>query len=105
MVVSVFASYALARKKFRGAAIVMLIVLATMMLPEEVVAIPLSVVLSDLPLLHVNLIGTYLGMILPDHAPIGLKCPPLVADETARERNVFGCRSRAAGNEKAPYRF
>ena len=43
----------------------MLIVLATMMLPEEVVAIPLSVVLSDLPALHVNLIGTYLGMILP----------------------------------------
>ena len=53
------------RTRFRGAAIVMLIVLATMMLPEEVVAIPLSVVLSDLPALHVNLIGTYLGMILP----------------------------------------
>src|SRR5256885_9196317 len=65
MIVSVFASYALARKKFVGAAIVMLLVLATMMLPEEVVAIPLSVVLSDLPLVHVNLIGTYLGMILP----------------------------------------
>src|SRR2546423_4112785 len=65
MIVSVFASYALARKKFRGAAIVMLVVLATMMLPEEVVAIPLSVVLSDLPVLHVNLIGSYLGMILP----------------------------------------
>jgi len=65
MIVSVFASYALARKRFRGAAIVMLIVLATMMLPEEVVAIPLSVVLSDLPVLHLNLIGNYLGMILP----------------------------------------
>jgi len=65
MIVSVFASYALARKRFRGAAIVMLVVLATMMLPEEVVAIPLSVVLSDLPVFHVNLIGTYLGMILP----------------------------------------
>src|SRR5256886_8571722 len=68
MIVSVFASYALARKKFVGAAIVMLLVLATMMLPEEVVAIPLSVVLSDVPLLHVNLIGTYLGMILPEAA-------------------------------------
>jgi multiple sugar transport system permease protein len=65
MVVSVFAAYALARKRFRGAALVMLAILATMMLPEEVIAIPLSVVLSDLPLLHVNLIGSYAGMILP----------------------------------------
>jgi multiple sugar transport system permease protein len=65
LIVSVFASYALARKKFRGAAIVGLAILVTMMLPEEVVAIPLSVVLSDMPVLHVNLIGTYAGMILP----------------------------------------
>jgi multiple sugar transport system permease protein len=65
MIVSVFASYALARKKFRGAAIVALAILVTMMLPEEVVAIPLSVVLSDMPVLHINLIGTYAGMILP----------------------------------------
>jgi multiple sugar transport system permease protein len=65
MAVSVFAAYALARKRFRGAALVMLAILATMMLPEEVIAIPLSVVLSDMPLLHVNLIGSYAGMILP----------------------------------------
>jgi multiple sugar transport system permease protein len=63
--VSIFASYALARKKFRGSAIVMLAILTTMMLPDEIIAIPLSVVLSDLPLLHINLIGTYAGMILP----------------------------------------
>src|SRR5262249_50671748 len=65
VVVSVFAAYALARKRWRGAALVMLAILATMMLPEEVIAIPLSVVLSDMPLLHVNLIGSYAGMILP----------------------------------------
>jgi multiple sugar transport system permease protein len=87
LVVSVFAAYALARKKFRGAAVTMLLILATMMLPEEVIAIPLSVVLADLPApLHelvpfhlaylldgmgreipsdINLIGTYAGMILP----------------------------------------
>jgi multiple sugar transport system permease protein len=65
MAVSVFAAYALARKRFRGAALVMLAILATMMLPEEVIAIPLSVVLSDMPLLHINLIGSYAGMILP----------------------------------------
>ncbi|WP_240196988.1 carbohydrate ABC transporter permease [Nonomuraea lactucae] len=65
MCVSVFAAYALARKRFRGMTFVMLIMLATMMLPEEIIAIPLSLVLSDLPLLNVDLIGTYAGMILP----------------------------------------
>jgi multiple sugar transport system permease protein len=65
IMVSVFAAYALARKRFRGAAATMLLILATMMLPEEVIAIPLSVVLADLPPFHINLIGTYAGMILP----------------------------------------
>ncbi|MEV0196616.1 carbohydrate ABC transporter permease [Nonomuraea sp. NPDC050691] len=65
MLVSVFAAYSLSRKKFRGMAVVMLVMLATMMLPEEIIAIPLSLVLADLPLLHTDLIGTYAGMILP----------------------------------------
>ncbi|MEU8355183.1 carbohydrate ABC transporter permease [Nonomuraea sp. NPDC048882] len=65
VLVSVFAAYSLARKKFRGMTFVMLLMLATMMLPEEIIAIPLSLVLADMPLLHVNLIGTYAGMILP----------------------------------------
>jgi multiple sugar transport system permease protein len=65
VLVSVFAAYALARKKFRGMTFVMLIMLATMMLPEEIIAIPLSLVLADLPGFNVNLIGTYAGMILP----------------------------------------
>ncbi|MCK2219793.1 carbohydrate ABC transporter permease [Actinomadura sp. ATCC 31491] len=65
MLVSVFAAYALARKKFRGMTVVMLLMLATMMLPEEIIAIPLSLVLADMPVLHLNLIGTYAGMILP----------------------------------------
>ncbi|MEV4754218.1 carbohydrate ABC transporter permease [Micromonospora sp. NPDC049559] len=65
VLVSVFAAYALARKRMRGAAVVMLLILATMILPEEVLAIPLSVVLADVPPLHLNLIGSYAGMILP----------------------------------------
>lgn len=65
MLVSVFAAYSLARKKFRGMTFVMLLMLTTMMLPEEIIAIPLSLVLADMPLLNVNLIGTYAGMILP----------------------------------------
>ncbi|MCF6474005.1 carbohydrate ABC transporter permease [Nonomuraea sp. MG754425] len=65
VLVSVFAAYSLARKKFRGMTFVMLLMLTTMMLPEEIIAIPLSLVLADLPVLHLNLIGTYAGMILP----------------------------------------
>ncbi|QFY07101.1 ABC transporter permease subunit [Nonomuraea phyllanthi] len=65
MLVSVFAAYSLARKRFRGMTFVLLLMLTTMMLPEEIIAIPLSLVLADMPLLHVNLIGTYAGMILP----------------------------------------
>ncbi|MGV9303122.1 carbohydrate ABC transporter permease [Nonomuraea sp. NPDC003727] len=65
MTVSVFAAYSLARKRFRGMSFVLLIMLATMMLPEEIIAIPLSLVLADMPLLHANLIDSYAGMILP----------------------------------------
>jgi len=65
MLVSVFAAYALARHRMRLAALIMLVILATMMLPEEVIAVPLSVVLADLPPFDLNLIGTYAGMILP----------------------------------------
>ncbi|WP_285725506.1 carbohydrate ABC transporter permease [Psychromicrobium xiongbiense] len=65
VIVSVLAGYALARKKFRFSALVMVAVLATMMLPEEILALPLTVILGDLPLLHVNLMGSIAGMVLP----------------------------------------
>ncbi|MFD0573383.1 carbohydrate ABC transporter permease [Kitasatospora gansuensis] len=53
-------AYALARKRFPGMRLVLLLILSTMMLPEEVLAIPLSLVLSDL-----SLIGSLWGMIVP----------------------------------------
>ncbi|MFB7798374.1 carbohydrate ABC transporter permease [Isoptericola sp. NPDC056134] len=65
MAVSVLAAYSLARKKFRGAGIVLLLIMATMMLPEEILAIPLAIVLSDLPLLHLNITDSLPGMIVP----------------------------------------
>jgi multiple sugar transport system permease protein len=65
VLVSILAAYALARKKFVGSSMVMLAFLGTMMLPEEVLAIPLSLVLSDVPVVHVNLIGSLAGMIVP----------------------------------------
>jgi multiple sugar transport system permease protein len=63
--VSVSAAYALARKRFPGLRLVFLLILSTMMLPEEILAIPLSLVLADVPIVHVNLIGTLAGMIVP----------------------------------------
>lgn len=65
LLVSVFAAYAMARKKFRGQAVILLLILTTMMLPEEVIAIPLSLVIGDLPVFELNLRGTLLGVILP----------------------------------------
>ena len=63
--VAVTAGYALARRKFVGQTIVLGVFLATMMLPEEVVAVPLAVVLGDLPLLGISLRGTVFAIILP----------------------------------------
>lgn len=65
VIVSVLAGYALARKRFRFSALVMVAILATMMLPEEILALPLSILLADLPILHINLTGTLAGMIVP----------------------------------------
>jgi multiple sugar transport system permease protein len=63
--VSAFAAYALARKRFAGAAVVSLLILSTMMLPEEVIAIPLYLVLGKLPVIHVSMLNSYVGMIVP----------------------------------------
>src|SRR5690606_31986156 len=73
--VSAVAAYALARKRFRGGAIILLLIRATRMMPEAVVAIPLYLVLSDLPAFGVSLLNTYPGMILP---LVGWACSILV---------------------------
>jgi multiple sugar transport system permease protein len=65
ILVSISAAYAFARKQFPGMRLVLLLILSTMMLPEEILAIPLSLVLADVPVIHVNLIGTLAGMIVP----------------------------------------
>ncbi|GAA2872739.1 MAG TPA: carbohydrate ABC transporter permease [Microbacterium sp.] len=65
VVVSVLAGYALARKRFRFSALALVAILATMMLPDEILALPLSILLADLPLVHINLMGTLAGMIVP----------------------------------------
>ncbi len=65
VLVSVLAGYALARKRFRFSALALVAILATMMLPDEILALPLSILLADVPLLHINLMGTLAGMIVP----------------------------------------
>jgi multiple sugar transport system permease protein len=67
MAVSSLAAYALARKRFRGAGLVMLAILATMMMPEEVVAIPLFQILGKIPepVTGGTLVDSYGGLILP----------------------------------------
>ena len=64
--VSALAAYALARKKFKGAAIVSLAILSTMMLPDEVISIPLYLILqTKLPIINASLYNSYAGLILP----------------------------------------
>ena len=64
--VSALAAYALARKKFRGAALVNLAILSTMMLPDEVISIPLYLILhAKIPIIGVSIYNTYAAMILP----------------------------------------
>ncbi|WP_326671022.1 carbohydrate ABC transporter permease [Streptomyces canus] len=65
LVVCTLAAYALARHRFRGRALIMMLFMMTLMLPEEVIAIPLSLVLGDVPVVHLDLKGTVWGVILP----------------------------------------
>ena len=58
--VSAFAAYALARKRFRAAGLVLLALLATMMMPEESISIPLYLLIG-----RMHLLNTYAGLILP----------------------------------------
>ena len=67
MGVSSLAAYSLARKRFRGMSVVMVLILATMMMPEEVIAIPLYLVLGQIPMPTESgsLLNSYAGLILP----------------------------------------
>ncbi len=85
--VSAFAAYALARKRFRGAGLVMLAILATMMMPEEVIAVPLYLVLGKVHLLNSygGLILPLVGWALPVYVLTGfMKRIPLELEEAAR---------------------
>lgn len=67
LTVSTLAAYALARKRMRGSTLILLVILATMMMPEEVVAVPLFQVLGKIPepFTGGTLVDSYGGLILP----------------------------------------
>jgi multiple sugar transport system permease protein len=67
LAVSSLAAYALARKRFRGAALVTVVIMATMMMPDEVIAIPLYLVIGKIPnpVTGGTLLDSYGGLILP----------------------------------------
>lgn len=67
LTVSSLAAYALARKRFRGAALVTVAIMATMMMPDEVIAIPLYLIIGKIPepFTHGTLLDSYGGLVLP----------------------------------------
>jgi multiple sugar transport system permease protein len=85
--VSAFAAYALARKRFRGASLVLLAILATMMMPEEIIAIPLYLVLGKVGLLDSigGLTLPLVGWALPIYVLTGfMKRIPIEMEDAAR---------------------
>ena len=60
LILSSFAAFPLARMKFKGKNFVFLIIIATMMIPNEVTMIPIYLIINTL-----ELRGTYTGVILP----------------------------------------
>jgi len=67
LAVSSLAAYALARKRFRGASLVLVLIMATLMMPEEIIAIPLYLIIGKIPepFTGGTLLDSYGGLILP----------------------------------------
>jgi multiple sugar transport system permease protein len=56
--------YAFARLRFPGREVLFFLVLATLMIPNELRLVPVFQMLTDMPLVHVHLIGTYQGYFI-----------------------------------------
>jgi multiple sugar transport system permease protein len=63
--VSAMAAYSISRLKPFGKNVIMSLILLTLTIPGIAYLIPLYIVITDVPLLHVNLVNTYLGLWLP----------------------------------------
>jgi multiple sugar transport system permease protein len=56
--------YAFARLRFPGREVLFLLVLATLMIPDQLRLVPVFLMLTDFPLTHWNLVSTFRGYIL-----------------------------------------
>ena len=63
--VSAMAAYSIARLKPAGKRIIQIFIMVTMTIPMMAYLVPLYMTLSNLPLIHVSLINTFWGLILP----------------------------------------
>jgi multiple sugar transport system permease protein len=64
LVLASLGGYAFARLRFPGRELLFLLVLATLMIPDQLRLVPVFQMLSNFPLFHWNLINTYQGYIL-----------------------------------------
>jgi len=64
LLTSVLAGYAFARLRFPGREALFFLVLATLMIPNELRLVPVFQMLVNFPVVHVNLLGTYQGYFL-----------------------------------------
>jgi len=63
--VSAMAAYSISRLKPFGKSVILSLILLTLTIPSIAYLVPLYVVITNLPLLHVNLVNNYLGLWLP----------------------------------------
>jgi multiple sugar transport system permease protein len=56
--------YAFARLRFPGREVLFFLVLGTLMIPSELRLVPVFQMLTDMPVVHVHLIGTYQGYFI-----------------------------------------
>jgi multiple sugar transport system permease protein len=56
--------YAFARLRFPGREVLFFLVLGTLMIPNELRLVPIFQMLTDMPVVHVHLIGTYQGYFI-----------------------------------------
>ena len=64
LVLASLGGYAFARLRFPGRELLFVLVLATLMIPDQLRLVPVFQMLSNFPLFHWNLINTYQGYIL-----------------------------------------
>ena len=65
LVVSALAAYSLSQLKPKGGRLIMTGFLITLLIPGIAYIVPLYLIIRDVPILHINLLDSYLGLWLP----------------------------------------